>query len=144
MIGRLDPNESSLPVEMDGFWYQSRYEEGKEYPIHVRFEGSESGPEQVVLDINQLAEGHAYCAVASMVMTRDHRRMAYAVDFVSRRQYTLRFRELPSGTEHSLEIPDTSGAFAWADDGDTFFYATKDPVTLRVDSIWRQSLHPSR
>ena len=143
MIGRLDPNESSLPVEMDGFWYQSRYEEGKEYPIHVRFEGSESGPEQVVLDINQLAEGHAYCAVASMVMTRDHRRMAYAVDFVSRRQYTLRFRELPSGTEHSLEIPDTSGAFAWADDGDTFFYATKDPVTLRVDSIWRQSLtHP--
>ena len=143
MIGRLDPNESSLPVEMDGFWYQSRYEEGKEYPIHVRFEGSESGPEQVVLDINQLAEGQAYCAVASMVMTRDHRRMAYAVDFVSRRQYTLRFRELPSGTEHSLEIPDTSGAFAWADDGDTFFYATKDPVTLRVDSIWRQSLtHP--
>lgn len=143
MIGRLDPNESSLPVEMDGFWYQSRYEEGKEYPIHVRFEGSESGLEQVVLDINQLAEGHAYCAVASMVMTRDHRRMAYAVDFVSRRQYTLRFRELPSGTEHSLEIPDTSGAFAWADDGDTFFYATKDPVTLRVDSIWRQSLtHP--
>ena len=140
MTGRLDPNESSLPVEMDGFWYQSRYEEGKEYPIHVRVPGSETGTEQMVLDINRLAEGKAYCSVASMTMTRDHRRMAYAVDFVSRRQYTLRFRELPTGEEHALEIPDTSGAFAWADDGETFFYATKDPVTLRVDSIWRQSL----
>lgn len=140
MTGRLDPNETSLAVEMDGFWYQSRFEEGKEYPIHVRFEGAESGPEQVVLDVNALAEGQAYCSVASMVMTRDHRRMAYAVDFVSRRQYTLRFRELPSGQEHSHQIPDTSGAFAWADDGQTFFYATKDPVTLRVDKIWRHSL----
>lgn len=140
MTGRLDPNETSLAVEMDGFWYQSRFEEGKDYPIHVRFEGSETGPEHVVLDVNALAEGKAYCSVASMVMTRDHRRMAYAVDFVSRRQYTLRFRELPSGQEHSLQIPDTSGAFAWADDGQTFFYATKDPVTLRVDTIWRHSL----
>ena len=57
MTGRLDPNESSLPVEMDGFWYQSRYEEGKEYPIHVRVPGSETGTEQMVLDINRLAEG---------------------------------------------------------------------------------------
>lgn len=140
MTGRLDPNESSLPVEMDGFWYQSRYREGQEYPVHVRFVGAEDGPEEVVMDVNVLAQGKAYCQVASMVMTRDHRRMAYAVDFVSRRQYTLRFRDLPSGTEHDMEIPDTSGAFAWADDGETFFYATKDPVTLRVDKIWRQRL----
>ncbi|MGA0818538.1 MAG: hypothetical protein ACO3PE_06390 [Schleiferiaceae bacterium] len=140
MTGRLDPNESSLAVEMDGYWYQSRYQEGREYPVHVRFVGAEDGPEELVMDVNELAEGKAYCQVASMVMTRDHRRMAYAVDFVSRRQYTLRFRELPSGTEHAMEIPDTSGAFAWADDGETFFYATKDPVTLRVDKIWRQRL----
>lgn len=140
MTGRLDPNEASLPVEMDGYWYQSRYQEGKEYPIHIRFQGSEDGPEQLVLDVNALAEGKSYCQVASMVMTRDHQRMAYAVDFVSRRQYTLRFREIATGEEHRMEIPDTSGAFAWADDGRTFFYATKDPVTLRVDKIWRHSL----
>jgi oligopeptidase B len=140
MTGRLDPNEASLPVEMDGYWYQSRYQVGKEYPIHVRFQGAEDGPEQLVLDVNTLAEGKSYCQVASMVMTRDHQRMAYAVDFVSRRQYTLRFREIATGEEHTMEIPDTSGAFAWADDGRTFFYATKDPVTLRVDKIWRHSL----
>jgi oligopeptidase B len=140
MTGRLDPNEASLPVEMDGYWYQSRYQEGKEYPIHVRFKGSEEGSEQLVMDVNALAEGKSYCQVASMVMTRDHQRMAYAVDFVSRRQYTLRFREIATGEEHTMEIPDTSGAFAWADDGRTFFYATKDPVTLRVDKIWRHSL----
>ena len=140
MTGRLDPNEASLPVEMDGYWYQSRYQEGKEYPVHVRFQGSEEGPEQPVLDVNELAEGKPYCQVASMVMTRDHQRMAYAVDFVSRRQYTLRFREIATGEEHTMEIPDTSGAFAWADDGRTFFYATKDSVTLRVDKIWRHSL----
>jgi oligopeptidase B len=140
MTGRLDPNEASLPVEMDGYWYQSRYQEGKEYPIHVRFQGSEHGPEQLVLDVNALAEGKSYCQVASMVMTRDHQRMAYAVDFVSRRQYTLKFREIATGVDHEMEIPDTSGAFAWADDGRTFFYATKDSVTLRVDKIWRHSL----
>ena len=140
MVGRLDPNESSLPIEMDGYWYQSRYCEGKEYPIHVRFQGAEDGPEELLLDVNVLAEGRSYCQVASMVMTRDHRRMAYAVDFVSRRQYTLRFRDVATGLDHAMEIHDTSGAFAWADDGETFFYATKDAKTLRVDKIWRQTL----
>jgi oligopeptidase B len=140
MVGRLDPNESSLPIEMDGYWYQSRYFEGKEYPIHVRFQGAEDGPEELLLDVNVLAEGRSYCQVASMVMTRDHRRMAYAVDFVSRRQYTLRFRDVATGLDHAMEIHDTSGAFAWADDGETFFYATKDAKTLRVDKIWRQTL----
>lgn len=140
MTGRLDPNESSLPIEMDGYWYQSRYFEGKEYPIHVRFQGAEDGPEELLLDVNVLAEGRSYCQVASMVMTRDHRRMAYAVDFVSRRQYTLRFRDVATGLDHAMEIHDTSGAFAWADDGETFFYATKDAKTLRVDKIWRQTL----
>lgn len=140
MTGRLDPNESSLPIEMDGYWYQSRYCEGKEYPIHVRFQGAEDGPEELLLDVNVLAEGRSYCQVASMVMTRDHRRMAYAVDFVSRRQYTLRFRDVATGLDHAMEIHDTSGAFAWADDGETFFYATKDSKTLRVDRVWRQKL----
>ena len=140
MTGRLDPNESSLPIEMDGYWYQSRYCEGKEYPIHVRFQGAEDGPEELLLDVNVLAEGRSYCQVASMVMTRDHRRMAYAVDFVSRRQYTLRFRDVATGLDHAMEIHDTSGAFAWADDGETFFYATKDAKTLRVDRVWRQKL----
>ena len=140
MTGRLDPNESSLPIEMDGYWYQSRYCEGKEYPIHVRFQGAEDGPEELLLDVNVLAEGKSYCQVASMVMTRDHRRMAYAVDFVSRRQYTLRFRDVATGLDHAMEIHDTSGAFAWADDGETFFYATKDAKTLRVDRVWRQKL----
>ena len=140
MVGRLYPNESSLPIEMDGYWYQSRYFEGKEYPIHVRFQGAEDGPEELLLDVNVLAEGRSYCQVASMVMTRDHRRMAYAVDFVSRRQYTLRFRDVATGLDHAMEIHDTSGAFAWADDGETFFYATKDAKTLRVDKIWRQTL----
>jgi oligopeptidase B len=140
MTRRLDPNESSLPIEMDGYWYQSRYCEGKEYPIHVRFQGAEDGPEELLLDVNVLAEGRSYCQVASMVMTRDHRRMAYAVDFVSRRQYTLRFRDVATGLDHAMEIHDTSGAFAWADDGETFFYATKDAKTLRVDRVWRQTL----
>ena len=140
MTGRLDPNESSLPIEMDGYWYQSRYCEGKEYPIHVRFQGAEDGPEELLLDVNVLAEGRSYCQVASMVMTRDHCRMAYAVDFVSRRQYTLRFRDVATGLDHAMEIHDTSGAFAWADDGETFFYATKDAKTLRVDRVWRQKL----
>ncbi len=140
MTHRLNPDESSVPVQMDGYWYQTRYEKGSEYPRYYRREGAIDGPETCILDVNRLAEGQAYCQVSGIHLTADHQRMAYGVDFVSRRLYTLRFVDLPTDSTWDYEVPGTSGGFAWAADGQTFFYATKDPVTLRVDKIWRQVL----
>ncbi|HAG06519.1 MAG TPA: oligopeptidase B, partial [Cryomorphaceae bacterium] len=140
MTNRLNPDESSVPVQMDGFWYQTRYEKGSEYPRYYRRAGAMDGPETCILDVNLLAEGQAYCQVSGIHLTADHQRMAYGVDFVSRRLYTLRFVDLATNTTWDYEVPGTSGGFAWAADGETFFYATKDPVTLRVDKIWRQVL----
>lgn len=140
MTGRLNPDESSVPVQIDGYWYQTRYEKGSEYPRYYRKEGGMEGPETCILDVNQLAEGQTFCQVSGIHMTADQQRMAYGVDFVSRRLYTLRFVDLNTQTTWDYEVPGTSGGFAWAADGEHFFYATKDPVTLRVDKIWRQKL----
>lgn len=143
MKSRLNPDDASVPVQMDGYWYQTRFEKGLEYPKYYRRKGSMEAEEACILDVNALAEGQAYCQVSGIHLTADHQRMAYGVDFVSRRLYTLRFVDLATQTTWDYEVPGTSGGFAWAADGETFFYATKDPVTLRVDKIWRQKLGSS-
>ncbi|HAB35847.1 MAG TPA: oligopeptidase B, partial [Cryomorphaceae bacterium] len=143
MKARLNPDDASVPVQMDGYWYQTRFEKGQEYPKYYRRMGSMEAEETCILDVNALAEGQAYCQVSGIHLTADHQRMAYGVDFVSRRLYTLRFVDLATQTTWDYEVPGTSGGFAWAADGETFFYATKDTVTLRVDKIWRQTLGSS-
>ncbi len=143
MKSRLNPDDASVPVQMDGYWYQTRFEKGLEYPKYYRRQGSMDAEEVCILDVNALAEGQAYCQVSGIHLTADHQRMAYGVDFVSRRLYTLRFIDLATQTTWDYEVPGTSGGFAWAADGETFFYATKDSVTLRVDKIWRQKLGSS-
>jgi oligopeptidase B len=140
MKARLNPDDASVPVQMDGYWYQTRFEKGQEYPKYYRRKGTMDAEEVCILDVNALAEGQAYCQVSGIHLTTDHQRMAYGVDFVSRRLYTFRFVDLATQTTWDYEVPGTSGGFAWAADGETFFYATKDSVTLRVDKIWRQKL----
>ena len=140
MVSRIVPDDWSVPVRIDDFWYQTRFNKGAEYPCFYRREGAEDGPEICVLDVPKLAEGQAFCSVSGIFLSEDHRLMGYGVDFVSRRQYLLRFVDLDTGASLSLEIPNTTGSMAWAKDGQTIFYATKDEVTLRVDKIWRQHL----
>ena len=140
MVSRIVPDDWSVPVRIDHFWYQTRFNHGDEYPCFYRREGAEDGPETCVLNVPKLAEGQSYCSVSGIFLTEDHHIMGYGVDFVSRRQYLLRFVDLRTGQKLPLEIPNTTGSMAWSKDGQTVFYATKDEVTLRVDSIWRQHL----
>lgn len=140
MTDRLNPDESSVPVQVDNYWYQTRFESGNDYPLYCRRKGSLDSAENIVLDVNLLAHNKSYCQVSGLSMTRDHQRMAYGVDFVGRRLYTLQFVDLDKNKIWDFQVEGTSGAFAWADDGETFFYGTKDPVTLRADKIWRQKI----
>jgi oligopeptidase B len=139
MRSRIKEDDSSVPTFDDGYWYYARYEAGKQYPIFARKKVM-TGPEQIVLDVNALAEGHSFYTVGAYVVSRNGKLVAYAEDTVGRRQYVLRVKDLETGKL----LPDTaeniSGDIVWANDNKTLFYAGKDPTTLREDRVFRLQL----
>jgi oligopeptidase B len=137
---RIKEDDSSVPVLDNGYWYYSRYETGKQYPIFARKKGALTAPEEVLLDGNQLAVGHAFYAMGGFRVSRDNRLIAWGEDTVGRNQYTLRVKDLRTGAL----LPDTatnmSPSMAWANDHKTLFYVGKDPTTLRTDRVFRHVL----
>jgi oligopeptidase B len=145
IVGRIQQDDSSVPYRDRGFWYYARFETGKDYPVHARradgpgvdalsiqaanAKGDFAG-EQVMLDVNQLAEDKDYYAVGDWDVTRDNRILAYADDTNGRRQYTVRFKNLETGEIYPETIPGVSANLVWADDGKTLFYVENDPETL--------------
>jgi oligopeptidase B len=139
IIGRMDKNETSVPVLKDGYYYLQRYQEGGEYPIFSR-SVEEHGEQEILLDVNVLAERQSYCAPGKLQVCPNNELLAYSVDFVSRRLYTIHFKNLKTGELLQDEIPSTSGGFAWASDGKTIFYTQKDEQTLRSYQIKKHVL----
>ena len=145
IVGRIQQDDSSVPYRDRGFWYYSRYETGKDYPVHARradgagvdalsiqaanARGDFSG-EQIMLDVNQLAAGKDYYAVGDWDVTRDNRILAYADDTNGRRQYTVRFKNVETGEVYPDVITGVSANLVWADDNRTLFYVENDPDTL--------------
>jgi len=140
IIGRLDKTEESVPYLLDGNYYYSRYEEGKEYPLYCRKKRSLEAEEQVLLNNNLLAKGKEYCSVAKLSVNPTNEILAYAVDFVSRRLYTICFKNLKTGEVSQEQIPSTSGGFTWSNDGKYLFYVQKDETTLRSNKVFRHEL----
>lgn len=142
IVGRIPPDDAGAPVALGGWWYRARYEEGREYPVHVRARGTPDGPEQVLLDANARAEGHDYYAasVSPRSVSPDGRILAVAEDTVGRRIYTIRFRDLETGAWLPDEIPSVTPSLAWANDGRTLFYVRQDPQTLRYRWVLRHEL----
>jgi oligopeptidase B len=130
IVGRIKQDDASVPYRERGYWYYTRFETGKDYPIHARREGSMEAPEQILLDVNALAEGKGYYSVGDMELTQDNRILAYADDAVGRRQYTIRFKDLATGQLYADEITGVSPNMVWADDNKTLFYVENDPETL--------------
>jgi oligopeptidase B len=130
LAGRIKQDDATVPVRRDGYWYYTRFAEGKEYPIYARRKGSPTAPEQVMLDGNAMAAGQSYFQIASPAVTQDGRILAYGEDLVGRRQYVLKFKNLESGETLADAIPNVSASFAWANDGRTVLYVENDPVTL--------------
>ena len=140
MRSRIKEDDSSVPQIRDGVWRYQRFEEGNEYAIHCRRVESMDNPEEVLLDENERAEGHAYYALGGLAVSRDQRTLAFAEDTLSRRIYDLRFRDLDTGVEHGEVIAGTSGAVVWAGDHRTVFYVRQDETTLRPHQVWRHVL----
>lgn len=143
IVGRIKQTDESVPYKDNGYWYYTRYEEGKEYPIYCRKKGTLESPEEVMLNVNEMAEGYDYYAVTGVRVSEDNNLVAYAVDTVSRRRYTIHIKDLRTGKVTEEPIPNTQGYVVWANDNKHVFYTKKDPVTLRSNQIFRHKLGTS-
>jgi oligopeptidase B len=130
IVARLKQDDSSVPYRQHGYWYQTRFEPGKEHPIFARRKGTLESPEEILLDANALAVGHDYYRIGALEVSPDSALLAYCEDTVGRRQYTLRVRNLRTGENLDVAIPDVESDLAWANDNQTLLYVEKDPETL--------------
>lgn len=139
IVGRIKQTDMSVPYKYNGFYYLSRYEEGKEYPLYCRKKETLEAPEEVMLDVNQLAENFEYYAVGGRAVSPNNTLLAYGEDTLSRRIYTIRFKNLETGEMLSDVIPNTTGSVTWANDNKTVFYSIKDDA-LRSYKIFKHIL----
>ena len=137
---RIREDDSSVPYRRGDYYYYRREEQGNDYPIYARKKGSLDAPEEVILDVNELAADHDYYDIRGMAVSDDHSVLAFAADTVGRRIATIYFVDLETGEMLDDEIPEVTGNLAWAADDRTIFYARQDPETLRSFQIYRYEL----
>ena len=140
IVGRIKQTDESVPYFWNGYHYYTRFEEGKEYPIYCRKKDSMQADEEIMLDVNKMAEGYDYYQVVGLEVSPDNTWLAFGVDTVSRRKYTIYFKNLKTGEILDENIPLTTGGSAWANDNKTIFYSVKDPQTLRTYKIFRHTV----
>lgn len=139
IIGRIKQTDMSVPYKENGYFYITRFEEGNEYPIYSRKKGKLDNSEEILLDVNQLAKDFDYYNIAGRTVSPDNSILAYGEDTLSRRIYTIKFKDLLSGNLLSDIIPNTTGAVVWANDNKTVFYTIKDK-SLRSYKVYRHVL----
>lgn len=130
IVARIKQDDASVPSRDRGYWYYTRFETGKDYPIQARRKGSMEAPEEILLDINTMAEGKGYFNVGDADVSQDNHLLAWAEDDVGRRQYVIRFKDLRTGEVLPDRIENVSPNVVWADDNRTLFYVENDPDTL--------------
>ncbi len=138
--GRIKQTDLSVPFKEDDYFYYYKTEEGEEYRIYARKKGSLDGDEEILLDVNAIAEGHGFTRAPWPEISSEQNIMAFAVDVVGRRIYTIRFKNLDTGEMLEDEIPAVTANMAWANDNRTLFYAKQDAATLRSYQIYRHVL----
>ncbi len=137
MKGRIKEDDQSVPYFKSGYFWYVRHEKGGEYPIYCRKKESLDGEEELILDVNLLAEGKSYYQVAGTSTTPDQKILAFASDEVGRRIYTIHFKNLETDEIYSHSIPETTGNFSWAADNKTLFFSKQDPDTLRANQVFK-------
>ncbi len=141
MKGRIKEDDSSVPYFYNGYFYITRFETGKDYPIFARKKGSLSAEEEIMFNCNELSVGHAYFKLGGLSISPDNKFASFGVDIVGRRIYTIQFKNLETGEILSDKIENATGASVWANDNKTVFYTKQDEVTLRADKIFKHKLN---
>lgn len=141
MLGRIKQDDNTVPYNYNQYSYYIRFETGKEYPIHCRKKlPAESNPEEIVLNVNQLAEGHKFCNVISPEISPDNKLAVYGLDTTGRNLHKAFVKNLETGAIIEENSPVIAGAIVWTPNSKAFFYETKDLTTLRNDKIWLHEL----
>lgn len=140
MKGRIKEKDESVPVLNNGYYYYSRTEEGKQYYKYCRKKGSLDAPEEVLLDADKMAEGSGYFSATGFSVSPDNKLMAFGIDKLSRRQYTIYIKNLETGELLKDEIKGTGGNAVWAADNKTLFYTSNNQVTLLSEKIRKHKL----
>lgn len=140
MKSRIKEDDESVPYKLNGYYYLTRYEKGKDYPIYSRKKESLDAEEEILFDVNKMAEGHAYYNLGGMSVSEDNKLVSFGVDTVSRRQYTIFIKNLETGEVYPEAIENATGGSTWGSDNKTLFYTRKDPKTLRAHQIYRHTL----
>ena len=139
MLGRIKQTDLSVPTKRDEYYYYTRTEEGRQYPIYCRKKGSVEAAEEVLLDGNKMAEGHKYFRIGNFSASPNHRLLAYSVDFEGDEAYTIHVKDLATGELLADEIPNTYYSLEWGNDNATFFYTVLD-AAKRPYKIFRHAL----
>ncbi len=137
MRGRQKEDDMSVPYKKGEYYYYTRYDEGSEYPIYCRRKGSMDAEEEIIIDGNKKAKGHSFFMLAGVTVSPDHSTVAFAVDTIGRRMYTIHFKDLQSEEIIDIKIPNVTSNLEWANDNKTVLYARQDPQTLRSHQIYR-------
>ncbi|WP_162417000.1 S9 family peptidase [Cyclobacterium roseum] len=140
MKRRIKEDDSSVPYFKNGYYYYQRYEKGKEYPIYCRKKEQLTHEEQVILNVNELAEGKEYFHVNALAISENGNLLAFASDEVGRRIYSIHFKDLLTGEIIGESIAAITGNMAWANDNKTLFYTQQDPNTLRSNRVYKHTL----
>ncbi len=138
--GRIKQTDSSVPDKLDDYYYYTSYQEGREYPLYCRKRETLEAPEEMMLDVNVLAEGHEFFSIGGMAVSSAQDLLAYAFDTQGRRMYTVRFKNVATGELLDDVLERVTGNVAWANDNRTLFYSKQDPNTLRAFQVFRHQL----
>ena len=137
---KIKEDDESVPYFLNGYWYITKFEEEKNYPIYLRKKNSLNANEEILFDCNKLAKGHEYFNLSNITISPNNKYAAFSIDTISRRLYTIRIKNLETGEILSESIKNSSGNFAWANDNSTLFYTIRDSKTLRSNKIYKHSL----
>lgn len=143
MKARIKEDDQSVPYLYNGYYYITRYETGKDYPIYSRKKGSLTATEEILFDCNELAKGHSYFQLGGMSISPDNKLVSFGIDTVGRRIYTIQIKNLETGELFSDTIENADGSSVWANDNKTIFYTRQDTVTLRSDKVFKHKVGTS-
>ena len=141
---RIKEDDSSVPYLDNGYYYYTRFEKGKQYPIYCRKKDNLKNDEEILIDVNKMSQGHEYFRIGGIDISPNNKIMAYSVDTISRRLYTVHFKNLETGKKNTHTISNTSGGVSWANDNMTLFYNQKNTKTLRTEKVMRHSFNQNQ
>ncbi len=140
MKARIKEDDSSVPYKYNGYWYITKFEKGKDYPIYTRKKNTQENTEELLFDCNKMAEGESFFKLAGISISPDNKLVSYGIDTTGRRNYTIHIKNLETQEIAIDRVESTTGSSSWANDNKTLFYTKKDEVTLRAYQIYKHRL----